>query len=373
MSLRTADLEFELPPDLIARRPVEPRDACRLLVVSRSDQSRLEHRVFRELPSLLNPGDLLLTNVSRVVPARLAGARADTGARVEGLFVAEPEPGVWTVLLKANTKLVPGHTVLLHTRAAEPSPWRLELLARDGDGWRARVRSTLDDPARPFAAPAILARIGATPLPPYILAARKSAPGDYTDDLDRAWYQTVYADDAQARSIAAPTAGLHFTPELLSTLADRDIRSAPVTLHVGIGTFKPIDTDLVAEHPIHAEHAEVPAPTLADLRAARERGSRIIAVGTTSVRAVESLPHPIPPAVEHHGFIDETRLFIQPGFTPRWTDALITNFHLPRSTLLALVGALFPGGVDRVKAIYREAIAREYRFFSYGDAMLILP
>jgi S-adenosylmethionine:tRNA ribosyltransferase-isomerase len=371
--VRTAELDYNLPPALIARTPVEPRDACRLMVVSRSDDRRIDHLHFRDLPDLVRAGDLLVTNTSRVVPARIAGCRADTSGKVEGLFVAEPNPGEWTVLLKANTRLMPGHTILLRSTDGTDSPWSLELLARDGDGWRARVVSRTDPASPTTSAADILSAIGATPLPPYILAARKAA-GDATPDAaDRAWYQTVYADAASAGSVAAPTAGLHFTPDLLGRLERSGVRRAGVTLHVGIGTFKPIECERVEDHPIHAEHAEVPASAIAAMRAAHAAGHRVIAVGTTSVRAIESLPHPVPPELDREGFAGATSLFIRPGFPMRWTDGLITNFHLPRSTLLAMVGALFPGGVPRLLDLYREAIAREYRFYSYGDAMLILP
>lgn len=371
--LRTDELIFELPERLIARSPVEPRDACRAMVVSRSDPGRVEHRMFHEIPDLVRAGDVLVTNVSKVVPARIAGTRADTGGRVEGLFVDEPEPGIWFVLLKANTRLQPGHHVVLVAQGANEGQWRLELIEREGDGWRAWVRAAVDtgDLAPPAAM--ILARIGATPLPPYILAARRAAGDEMPDAMDRSWYQTVYADADRAGSIAAPTAGLHFTPELLDRLETMGVSRSSVTLHVGIGTFKPIEVERVVDHPIHAERAEVPQGAIGAMRAARAGGGRVIAVGTTSVRAIESLPVPLPPDVERDGFQTTTRLFIQPGFTPRWTDGLITNFHLPRSTLVALVGAFLPGGVPRVLELYREAIAHEYRFFSYGDAMVILP
>ncbi len=362
----TAQLDYHLPEDLIATRPAEPRDASRLLVVSRSDPDRLEHRVFRDLPSLLHPDDLLVFNRSAVLPARLRGRRDQTGGRVEGLFLEQTDPTAWTVLLKSNGRLRPDLRVRLETPSGGDTPYRLRLLGRDAEAWR--VAPERDDGAPAPEAPTLLAEIGATPLPPYILARRAQTGQDVADELDRAWYQTVYARMDEAGSVAAPTAGLHFTPDLLATLKARGVRSAWVTLHVGAGTFKPIEADRLEDHDMHAERFAVPTETLDALNQAAARSRTRIAVGTTSVRAIES----IDPAA-HDPAPRETSLYITPGYAYRHTDALITNFHLPRSSLLAMVGAFLPGGVERLLDIYRHAIAERYRFYSFGDAMLILP
>jgi S-adenosylmethionine:tRNA ribosyltransferase-isomerase len=241
------------------------------------------------------------------------------------------------------------------------------------------VRTNCDTPA---ATPQLLDRVGATPLPPYILKSRAASAGDdeasladasLADALDREWYQTVYADPSHAGSVAAPTAGLHFTPELLDRLQRQGVERADVVLHVGAGTFRPIDTDRVEDHAMHAEVYRVDAEQLRRIEDARAADRRVVAVGTTAVRTLESIASPPPASLLQTGAAGETDLFITPGFDFRRVDALITNFHLPRSTLLTLVGALFPEGVPRLLELYRDAIARNYRFYSYGDAMLILP
>ena len=366
--LRSDDLEYDLPPGLIATRPAEPRDSARLMVVSRSDPSRIEHARVRDLPGFLRAGDVMVRNASRVLPARLEGVRRDSAGRVGGIFLHEPEPGVWRVMLRSNGKLRAGVVVDLLDPRGERRGVALTLLARDEDAWLARP-STED--AGPVAdAPSVLARIGATPLPPYILRARREHNLDLDDDLDRAWYQTVYASDAHTGSVAAPTAGLHFTPELLARLESMGVRSADLALHVGAGTFKPVESAHVEEHPIHSEWCEVPAETLRAVDEARAAGARCVAIGTTSARALES----VPPG-DAEGWRGETRLLITPGYAWNRVDALLTNFHLPRSTLLAMVAALFPApdGVQRLLALYNEAVREGYRFYSSGDAMLVLP
>jgi S-adenosylmethionine:tRNA ribosyltransferase-isomerase len=369
--LRTADLEYELPDRLVATRPAEPRDSARLLVVRRSAPGERRHMQVRDLPSLLDAGDVLVCNTTSVLPARLF-ARRPTGGKVEGLFLRQrhdlaPPAGaaaVWETLLKTNRKPKPGErldtggSVFLRVleRDAASGEW---LVAVEGAGASADPRATLGV-------------IGATPLPPYILAARKARHDETPDEADRRWYQTVFNDpataDREGASVAAPTAGLHFTPELLAAIDQAGVTRASVVLHVGAGTFKPIETDTVEQHPMHGERCIVPARTLAALDAAYAAGRRRIAVGTTTARALESVPE------GHTGdWSGDTRLLITPGYRWKRLDALMTNFHLPRSTLLAMVGALFPGGVADLLDIYREAIDREYRFYSYGDAMLILP
>ncbi len=359
--MRTEELDYPLPERLIATRPAEPRDACRLMVVSRSDRGLLEHARFADLPRWLTPRDVLIFNTSGVLPARLVGARKDTGGAVEGLFLREDAEG-WRILLKSNSKLRPGQVVALGT---PPLSAEIELVARDGDGWIARLAGEGD----PMPAVSVLERVGSTPLPPYILRQRRVAHEAIDDDHDRLWYQTVYARSDESGSVAAPTAGLHFTPDLLARIASMGVARADVRLDVGVGTFKPIETEHLEDHPMHAEWVRVPGEAIDAIEKARGAGGRAIAVGTTSVRALESVP------AGHAGdWEDWTRLMIAPGHSFARVDGLVTNFHLPRSTLLAMVGALLgPGGVERLKSLYAVAVAEGYRFYSYGDAMLILP
>jgi S-adenosylmethionine:tRNA ribosyltransferase-isomerase len=340
---RTADFDYELPAELIAQSPAEPRDSARLLVLNRSNE-RPEHRVVRDLDQLLRPGDLLVANRSRVWPARLIGRRSDSGGRVEALLLRQDSAGAWQALVKPGRRLRPGTRV-----AFEREGRRVEALvgARQSDG--GRLLSVL--------APAEsndLLTVGETPLPPYIQG--------WSGDPER--YQTVFAD--RPGSAAAPTAGLHFTPRLLSCLAERGVRFETITLHVGTDTFRPIRAELIEEHELHAEWAEVPAELLAAAAETRRRGGRVVAVGTTAVRALESAAT----CATSTGWSGWTRLFIRPGYRFQLVDALITNFHLPRSSLLLLVSAL--AGRERILAAYREAVAQRYRFYSFGDAMLLL-
>ncbi|MEQ9617393.1 MAG: tRNA preQ1(34) S-adenosylmethionine ribosyltransferase-isomerase QueA [Phycisphaerales bacterium] len=358
--LRTDDLDYDLPERLIATRPHEPRDGCRLLVVSRSDPDRIEDRVFSDLPGLLSPGDRLVFNTSAVLPARFEGVRVETGGRISGLYIESDASGRWRVMLRSNSKLRAGCVVALRDHAGTATDLTLRLIEKDDDAWLA-------EPSRVDALD-LLARVGRTPLPPYILNARRDHEERIEDELDRAWYQTVYADASRAGSVAAPTAGLHFTDRLLGALRARGVDRADVCLHVGPGTFKPVQTETLAEHPMHEERFVIPAETVSALSAG---AGRTIAVGTTSVRAIESLPDPLGRA---GGPVEaSTRLMISPGYRFRHTGGLVTNFHLPRSTLMALVAAMLPGGVNRLKAIYAHAVREEYRFYSYGDAMLVLP
>lgn len=356
-SMRTDDLDYDLPEELIAQRPAEPRDAARLLVV-RGGGGPVEHRHVRDLPELLSPGDLLVVNDTRVLPARFNGTRVSTGGRIEGLFVETRDDERWQVLLRSGGRLQVGEKIAL----GEAGEGQIELLQQHADGsWTVRKISVLNTLE-------LLDRIGSMPLPPYIRRQRETGSGVEAafDQLDRQRYQTIYAKEPGA--VAAPTAGLHFTPGLMERLAAAGVEIAYVTLHVGLGTFAPVRTATLEEHPMHTERFIVPAATLAALQAARTQGRRIIPVGTTAVRALESLPAHFDPAHDYRG---DTNLLIQPGYRFRWTDGLMTNFHLPKSTLLALVGALT--GLERLKALYRIAVAERYRFYSYGDAMLILP
>jgi S-adenosylmethionine:tRNA ribosyltransferase-isomerase len=339
----TPFLDYDLPPFLIAQEPAAERDRSRLLVVRRSTAA-LAHHVFADLPDLLNPGDLLVLNNSRVLPARLLGCRARTGGKWEGLFLRQLPDGAWELLCQTRGRLTEGETILV-----EPGPLRLELAGRAGGHWLAR-------PSEPGTPPELLERHGQVPLPPYIRKGR-------ADAADRERYQTVYADTGG--SVAAPTAGLHFTPRLFERLEERGIARAFVTLHVGPGTFQPIQGE-VAGHRMHSEWAELPGETVAAIADCRTRGGRVVAVGTTSVRVLETVARsgPLRP------WTGETDLFIYPPYEFRVIDGLITNFHLPRSTLLLLVGAF--AGDALLRWAYKTAIAEEYRFYSYGDAMLIL-
>jgi S-adenosylmethionine:tRNA ribosyltransferase-isomerase len=339
--VRTDAFDYLLPPERIAQEPVEPRDAARLLVMERNS-GRIEHRVFTDLPNLLQPGDLLVMNDTRVLPARLTAHRA-TGGRVELLLLRREAPGVWETLVKPGRRAVPGHRLAIDGAAVTA-----EILERLPSGAR-RIRfegapeSEID--ARVLAA-------GEVPLPPYIHA--------HLEDAER--YQTIYA--REEGSVAAPTAGLHFTPRVFEALRARGVEIATITLHVGIATFRPVRSETIEEHEIHEEWYSVPVETTQ--RVAEARG-RIIAVGTTTARCLESAalaPRRVAPGAA------ATRLYIRPGFRFQILDGLLTNFHMPRSTLLILIAAF--AGYDLVRRAYEEALAREYRFLSFGDATLIL-
>ncbi|MDQ7012712.1 MAG: tRNA preQ1(34) S-adenosylmethionine ribosyltransferase-isomerase QueA [Planctomycetota bacterium] len=395
--LRTDALDYHLPPEQLATHPVEPRDSARLLVIRRNDPERFEHAQVRDLPDLLDAGDRLVLNTTRVLPARFLGYREDTGGKVEGLYLHDaqptdptrPSPPVWLAMLKAR-RHKPGSIVRL-LRAGKPTPYTLRMIAPEPDPpgtWRVEVHADRQD--IPLDAPSVLEAVGLTPLPPYILAARRAAsdPGD--DPTDRAQYQTVYAGAEEANhgsSVAAPTAGLHFTPTLLDHLADKHIARTDVQLHVGAGTFKPVETTHVEDHPIHAEWCTMSSKAVGEITRTRAAGCKVVAVGTTSVRTIESYAVAIESTDPQLSTVPShlsTRLLLTPGCPLIWTDALLTNFHLPRSTLMALVAAMLqhpdeppaadatPPGVARLKAAYHEAIAKGYRFYSFGDAMLIL-
>ena len=355
--MRVDELDYDLPEERIATQPASPRDAARLMVADRATGRADDHHV-RDLPALglLRAGDLLVLNETRVLPARLVGERCATGGRVTGLYLAS-EGDLWQVMLEARGRLEPGEAIDLDARA------RLVLERALGQGrWAARLEADGDTEA-------VLARVGRTPLPPYIARARQrhDEPAERDEDVER--YNTVYA--RHAGSVAAPTAGLHLTPELLATLQAQGVGVARVTLHVGLGTFAPVRSDTLASHAMHGERVVIAPATRDALAATRDAGGRIVAVGTTTVRALESLPAHWR---ELEGdFVTDTELFIYPGSDVvfRFTDMLMTNFHLPRSTLLAMVAALPGVGVERLLGWYREAVRRGYRFYSYGDAMLV--
>jgi S-adenosylmethionine:tRNA ribosyltransferase-isomerase len=344
--LRVADFDFVLPPERIATTPVEPRDAARLFVHDRAGD-RSEHATVAELPRFLRAGDLLVLNDTRVMPWRLRGRRV-TGGGVECLLLRR-DGDLGEAFVKPSKKLRPGDRLAMEGGAVQ-----LELLVRQHEGrWQVRLAAPGGD------IDAAIERCGRAPLPPYIDRA-----GDEDAAHDRERYQTVFAKTPGA--IAAPTAGLHFTAELLARIHAAGVATAFVTLHVGEGTFAPLRTEVVEEHRMHHERYELPIATAAAVAAARARGGRVIAVGTTSCRTLETCASGDGKVAPGEGTSD---LFLYPGKSFRVVDALFTNFHLPQSTLLMLVAAF--AGRDRILALYREAIERSYRFFSFGDAMLL--
>ena len=332
---------YDLPEERIAQTPVEPRDHSRLMVVRR-DTGAIEHKHFYDVIDYLNPGDALVINDTRVIPARLYGERP-TGGACEVLLLKQLAPKKWETLVKPGKKLKPGAEIVF------------------GDGrLRGRVLETTDVGGRIVAFEcegtfeAVLDELGEMPLPPYIHEALE----------DRERYQTVYAK--REGSAAAPTAGLHFTPELLEKIREKGIEIVPVLLHVGLGTFRPVKVENVEDHHMHTEYFEVSEEAAEKVNAARARGNRVIAVGTTSVRTLES-------ACESGKLLPmrgDTGIFIRPGYRYQMVDALITNFHLPGSTLMMLVSALYDR--EKILAAYELAVKEQYRFFSFGDAMLIL-
>lgn len=363
--LPTEHFDYTLPPERIAQHPAARRDQSRLLVVRRATREILHHR-FADLPTFLRSGDTLFRNNVAVLPARLRAVRPSGGAVECFLLRPAAADNVWHCLVRPGKKLPVGATF----RSAAPGAFTGRIVAKD-------VATALVEFTTPDGEPitSVANRIGEVPLPPYIARRSEDPPEDHSAarerDLER--YQTVYANAARQVAVAAPTAGLHFTAELLETLRTLGIRTADVTLHVGLGTFRPITTATVEEHPMHTEYYEMPVAT--QLALFPPLTGRRIAVGTTSVRTVEDfLAGHSAPLVHPH--TAETSIFIHPPGTFRGVDGLITNFHQPRSTLLCLVAAfLTPGSLDGIgwlREIYAEALARNYRFLSYGDAMLIL-
>lgn len=346
--------DYELPAELIASVPVKRRDAARLMRIDRST-GEITHHTVGELPRLLRPGDLLILNETRVLPARLQGVRSATGGKWEGLFLGAHHDGRWRIMGRTRGRLTPGETLTIppapdRTPAAGEPPLVLKLVARSAEGeWLAE----LDRPGEAFE---LLDRYGSMPLPPYIRRDRPTT-------LDRERYQTVYARTPGA--IAAPTAGLHFTAELLAACLEQGIHHAALTLHVGLGTFRPVTAARLSQHVMHSEWCELPPETVDKIHAARTAGGRIVAVGTTVVRTLET----VAAAGPLRAWRGETELLIRPPYHFRAVDALLTNFHLPRSTLLALVYAF--GGRELIRRAYALAIQNQYRFYSYGDAMLI--
>ena len=357
--LKTADFNFSLPPDLIAQKPAPARDGSRLLYIERAEEARAHHQ-FTDLPQFLRAGDVLVMNNSRVIPARLRGRKAVGGGAVEMLLTEPARDAAWWAMVRPGKRLPPKTQIELIDNQGRPTPFTAEVLEKNEEGHaRLRFVGTEDFLAE-------LEVLGEMPLPPYI---RRTAHGQTTEDAER--YQTVYANPAG--SVAAPTAGLHFTEALLEQLRAREVETHTVTLHVGLGTFAPVKADALAEHRMHSERYTLPAETADAINAAKAEGRRVIAVGTTTVRVLESV------AANHQplaGTSGSTDIFIYPPRDFKVVDGLLTNFHLPQSTLLMLVSAFAaPGelsGRQWMLEAYAEAIREKYRFFSYGDAMLIL-
>ncbi len=361
--MKTETLDYNLPEELIAQKPVEPRDSSRLLVLHR-DTGEIEHRIFREIGDYLRPGDLLVANESRVMPARMFGRKVPTGGKVEVLLLRRLSPTRWRGLIGgARTRV---GTEIRFYQEDEPSPLTAEVIA---EGERGERELEFSEPVSDY-----FDDLGVMPLPPYIHRE--------LEDPER--YQTVYS--RTLGSAAAPTAGLHFTPELLLSLREQGIDMAFVTLHVGLDTFRPIHEETIEQHDIHREWCYLSAEVAEQINHARVRGGRIIAVGTTSVRVLETAARhgllqstdgeskdqaqeacPWRPIAPFEGFTD---LYITPGFDYRIVAAMITNFHLPKSTLLALVMAF--AGEENIRRAYQAAIERRYRFYSFGDATLML-
>jgi len=357
--MRTADFDFDLPPETIALRPAEPRDSAKLLVVSPRESAEFEDRVVRELASLLRAGDVLVVNDTKVIPARLHGVRERNGVNVEveATLIKRTGPERWQALAKPAKRLEPGDRIRFGHESRVCMLGALDATVEaKGEAGEITLRfdfhgAILDD---------AIDALGHIPLPPYIASKRED------DERDRSDYQTLFAK--HEGSVAAPTAGLHFTDSLLAALKTAGVAIAKVTLHVGAGTFLPVKTDDVSGHKMHAEYGEIGADAAAQINAARAQGGRIIPVGTTALRLLESAATP---EGEVKPFKAETDIFITPGYRFRAADALLTNFHLPRSTLFMLVSAF--AGTERMKRAYAHAIASGYRFYSYGDASLLFP
>lgn len=341
--MKKSDFFFDLPPELIAQTPIEPRDHSRLLHLDRF-LGELSHHHFYDLPDLLKAGDVLIVNDSRVLPARLYGDREDTGAHIEVVLLEQKQIDLWEVLVRPGKKAKPGHVLVFGDGILRGEI--VDVL----EGGNRLIRFTHEGNFYD-----VIDHIGQMPLPPYIK--------EKLQDKER--YQTVYSKEVG--SAAAPTAGLHFTKDLMKTLTERGIKIGYVTLHVGLGTFRPVKVENIEEHKMHSERYYMPEATARLIREAKEAGNRVIAVGTTSCRTLESVAQKYGDFKECSGSTD---IFIYPGYTFQAIDGLITNFHLPESTLIMLVSAF--AGYDHVMKAYEEAVREKYRFFSFGDAMLII-
>ena len=340
--MKVSDFNYNLPKELIAQVPIKNRDQSRLMVLDREHKT-IEHKIFKDIIDYLQPGDCLVRNNTKVIPARLYGVKEETGANVEFLLLKRVDGDIWEVMVKPGRKLMPGVRVEFGNGLL-----KAEILEKLEDGNR-KVKFEYNGIFNE-----ILNEIGLMPLPPYIHEKLK--------EKDR--YQTVYAK--YEGSAAAPTAGLHFTDELFEKLKEKGVEVANVTLHVGIGTFRPVKVENIEEHDMHSEHFYIKAEDAEKINKAKREGHRVIAVGTTSCRVLESI-------ADENGYVKEvegdTNIFIYPGYKFKCLDALITNFHLPESTLIMLVSAL--AGKDFIMKAYEEAVKEQYKFFSFGDAMFI--
>ena len=340
--MKVSDFNYNLPKELIAQVPIKDRDQSRLMVLDRKNKT-IEHKIFKDIIDYLEPGDCLVRNNTKVIPARLYGVKEETGANVEFLLLKRVDGDIWEVMVKPGRKLMPGVRVEFGNGLL-----KAEILEKFEDGNR-KVKFEYNGIFNE-----ILNEIGLMPLPPYIHEKLK--------EKDR--YQTVYAK--YEGSAAAPTAGLHFTDELFKKLKEKGVEVANVTLHVGIGTFRPVKVENIEEHDMHSEHFYIKAEDAEKINKAKREGHRVIAVGTTSCRVLESV-------ADDNGYVKEvegdTNIFIYPGYKFKCLDALITNFHLPESTLIMLVSAL--AGKDFIMQAYEEAVKEQYKFFSFGDAMFI--
>ncbi len=341
--MKVAEFNYELPKELIAQHPYDKRDEARLMVLDKEEE-KIEHKVFKDVIDYLNPGDCLVINNTKVIPARLYGKK-DTGANVEFLLLKRIEGDTWEAMVRPGNKLKPGSKVIFGEGLLKATV--LDIL----EGGNRKVEFEYDGIFNE-----ILDQIGMMPLPPYITEASRE---------DNEKYQTVYAK--YEGSAAAPTAGLHFTEELLQKIKEKGVEVANVTLHVGIGTFRPVKVETVEEHEMHSEHYYIKKEDADKINKAKQNGKRVIAVGTTSCRVLESV-------ADENGIVKETEgdtsIFIYPGYKFKCIDSLITNFHLPESTLIMLVSSL--AGKDFIMKAYNEAVEKEYKFFSFGDAMIIL-
>jgi len=340
--MKTEDFNFELPQELIAQDPLADRSGSRLLVLDKQT-GNMEHRIFKDIIHYIEPGDCLVINDTKVIPARLIGAKADTGAKIEVLLLKRKENDIWETLVKPGKKARPGTRILFGEGLLTGEV--LEVVEEGNRLIQFTYQGIFEE---------ILDQLGQMPLPPYI-----------THQLeDQKRYQTVYAKNSG--SAAAPTAGLHFTPELLKLIEDKGVSIARLTLHVGLGTFRPVKVENIQEHHMHSEFYRIEEAEANKINRTKQNGCRVIAVGTTSCRTIES-------AADEHGYVKAangwTEIFIYPGYRFKVLDALITNFHLPESTLLMLVSAL--AGRENILSAYEEAVREKYRFFSFGDAMLI--
>lgn len=348
--MRIEEFDYNLPNELIAQTPAEQRDSCRLMVLNREKQS-IEHKHFYDILDYLNEGDCLVVNDSRVIPARMYGIKESTGAHIELLLIKRIEDDKWESLVKPGKRLRPGDTVILD----EKHNFKAHILGTYDENNGTRLIEFEYDGIFMER----LEEVGSMPLPPYIERA--------AEEEDKEMYQTVYSKIDG--SVAAPTAGLHFTEDLLKKVEEKGVKIAFVTLHVGIGTFRPVKVDVIEEHKMHFEECSVSEETARIVNETIESGGRIISVGTTSTRTLESAAEETPDGYRLKAGDYSTGIFIYPGYSFKLVDALITNFHLPKSTLLMLISALY----DREKILeaYEEAVKEKYRFFSYGDAMLI--